>query len=68
MTAAIETEQELIEEALSILSKNLPPHKVARLLSIWHIGKGDYLKDRDAEFAGEKVVSLFEKALQGQSE
>jgi hypothetical protein len=63
MSAVIETEQELTEEAFSILSKNLPPHKVARLLSIWHVGKGDYVKGRDALFAGETVESLFEQAL-----
>lgn len=62
MSAAIETEQELTEEALSILQKNLPPHKVARLLSIWHVGQGDYTKEREALFAGETVESLFEQA------
>jgi hypothetical protein len=43
MSATIETEQELTEEAFNILRQNLPPHKVARLLSIWQIGKGDYV-------------------------
>ena len=62
MSAAIETEQELTEEALSILQKNLPPHKVARLLSIWHVGKGDYAKEREAMFGEETVESLFEQA------
>jgi hypothetical protein len=62
MNVVIETEQELKEEALAILSQHLPPHKVARLLSIWQIGKGDYVKDRDALFAGETVESLLEKA------
>lgn len=62
MSTAVETEQSLTEEALAILRKNLPPHKVARLLSLWQIGKGDYVKERDALFAGETVDSLFEKA------
>lgn len=62
MSAAIETEQELTGEALSILQKNLPPHKMARLLSIWHVGQGDYTKEREALFAGETVDSLFEQA------
>lgn len=62
MSATVETERELTEEALSILQKNLPPHKVARLLSIWHIGQGDYTKEREALFAGETVESLFEQA------
>jgi hypothetical protein len=63
MSATIETEQELTEEAFNILRQNLPPHKVACLLSIWQIGKGDYVKQRDALFAGETVESLFEQAL-----
>jgi len=35
---------------------------VARLLSIWRIGTGDYVNDREALFAGETVASLFEQA------
>lgn len=62
MSPVIETEQQLKEEAFAILRQHLPPHKVARLLSIWQIGKGDYVQDRDALFAGETVESLFEKA------
>ena len=70
MSAAIESEKELTEEAFAILQKHLPPHKVARLLSTWQVGQGDYLKERDALFAGETVESLFEKAsaLGGNSE
>jgi hypothetical protein len=67
MSATIETEQELKEEAFAILSQHLSPHKVARLLSIWQIGKGDYVKDRDALFANETVDSLFQQALVQQS-
>lgn len=62
MSAVIETEQELTGEALRILQKNLPPHKVARLLSIWQVGQGDYTQERQALFAGETVDSLFEQA------
>ena len=68
MSATIETEQELKEEAFAILSQHLSPHKVARLLSIWQIGKGDYVKDRDALFANETVDSLFKQAIVQQSE
>jgi len=60
--AFVESEQELTEEAIGILRRNLPPHKVARLLSIWQIGRGDYVKERDALFEGETVNSLFEQA------
>ncbi|SKA89363.1 hypothetical protein SAMN02745166_01576 [Prosthecobacter debontii] len=62
MSATVETEQELTEEALAILRQHLPPHKVARLLSVWQIGKGDYTQDRDRLFTGDSVNSLFEEA------
>ena len=67
MSTVVESEQELTEEAIGILCKNLPPHKVARLLSIWQIGRGDYVKKRDALFEGETVNSLFEQAAAYQS-
>jgi len=63
MSPTVETEQALTEEAFAILRQNLPPHKVARLLSIWQVGQGDYVKDRDALFAGETVDSLFGQAV-----
>jgi hypothetical protein len=62
MSTTIETDHELKEEALAVLNAHLPPHKVARLLSIWQFGKGDYVLERDALFAGETVNSLFEEA------
>lgn len=64
MSTTIETDQELKEEALAVLNAHLPPHKVARLLSIWQFGNGDYVLERDALFAGETVNSLFEEASQ----
>jgi hypothetical protein len=67
MSAIIETEQELKEEAFAVLSQHLSPHKVARLISIWQIGTGDYVKDREALFANETVDSLFQKAVDQQS-
>ncbi len=60
--AVIESEQDLTEEAFAVLRQHMPPHKVARLLSIWQAGKGDYLIERDALFAGDTVESLFEEA------
>ena len=62
MSPALESEQALTEEAFAILRANLPPHKVARLPSLWQIGKGDYVSEREALFAGETVDSLFEQA------
>lgn len=63
MFPAVETDQALTEEAFAILRQNLPPHKVARLLAIWQIGRGDYVKEREELFAGETVDSLFEQAV-----
>ena len=68
MSATIETEQELKEEAFAVLTQHLSPHKVARLLSIWQIGNGDYVKERGAQFSNETVDSLFQQALVLQSE
>jgi hypothetical protein len=62
MSIVVETEQETVQEGLDVLTKNLPPSKVARLLSIWRIGRGDYTADRRKFFAGETVESLFVRA------
>ena len=62
MSIVVETEQETVQEGLDVLTKNLPPSKVARLLSIWRVGRGDYTADRRKFFAGETVASLFTAA------
>lgn len=67
MSPTVESEQELKEEAIAVLSRHLPPHKVARLLSLWQVGQGDYVEQRDAAFAGETVDSLFDQAAEGLS-
>ncbi len=67
MSPTVESEQELKEEAIAVLSRHLPPHKVARLLSLWQVGRGDYVEQRDAAFAGETVDSLFDQAAEGLS-
>ncbi len=59
MSIVVETEQETVQAGLDVLTKNLPPSKVARLLSIWRVGRGDYTADRRKLFAGETVESLF---------
>lgn len=51
-----------MREGLDVLAKNLPPSKVARLLSIWRVGHGDYTNVRRKLFAGETVEGLFAKA------
>lgn len=55
-------EKDLKEEAFAFLSQHLLPHKMAGLLSIWQIGKGDYVQEREVLFAGETVDSLFDQA------
>ncbi len=62
MSIVVENEQETVQEGLDVLTKNLPPSKVARLLSIWRIGHGDYTSERRKLFAGETVEGLFAKA------
>jgi hypothetical protein len=62
MSISVENEQETVQAGLDVLTKNLPPSKVARLLSIWRVGHGDYTRERRNLFAGETVESLFVKA------
>ena len=62
MSIVVETEQEIVQESLDVLTKHLPPSKVARLLSIWRVGRGDYTVARRKLFSGETVNSLFAKA------
>ena len=62
MSIVVENEQETVQEGLDVLTKNLPPSKVARLLSIWRVGRGDYTADRRKLFTGETVAGLFAKA------
>lgn len=44
------------------------PSKVVRLLSILHVGRGDYLANREKLFAGETVTTLVEKIQAYQKE
>jgi hypothetical protein len=62
MSIVVENEQEIAQEGLDVLMKHLPPSKVARLLSLWRVGGGDYTAERRKLFSGETVESLFVKA------
>jgi len=62
VSAVIESEQEIAREGLDALIKHLPPSKVARLISLWRIGSGDYVSERHKLFSGDTVESLFAKA------
>ena len=58
----VQSESAATAEAVEILRERLPGSKVARLLSSWQVGHGDYLKLRDELFAGETVESLYQTA------
>ncbi len=62
MSVRVQNESANTAEAVEVLMERLPASKVARLLSSWQIGQGDYLKLRDELFPGETVDGLFEKA------
>jgi hypothetical protein len=62
MSILVEDEQKTVQEGLNVLTKHLPPSKVARLLSIWRVGDGDYAKERRKLFVGKSVGDLFRAA------
>jgi hypothetical protein len=64
MAIAVVPEQTVVNEAVELLLKHMDPARVARLLSAWQVGKGDYLTLRDELFARESVDTLFEKVLE----
>lgn len=64
MKINLNTDQQIIEEAFSILIKNLPPSQVSRFWAICHLDSGDYSKLKDQLFTGETVDSLYEKIQQ----
>ena len=62
MKLTVPNESATTVEAVQLLMEQLPPSKVARLLSSWQIGQGDYLKIRDELFAVETVERLLQEA------
>ena len=61
MEVKLPKDQEIIQEALEILSEHMEPSKVAYLLSLLQSGQGDYLQIREQLFTGETVGTLVEK-------
>ena len=55
------TENQLIHQALEILSIHLNPSSFARFVAISQLGYGDYLKTKEQLFKLENVDSLYEK-------
>jgi hypothetical protein len=62
MSVIVPNESATTAEAVDVLIERLPASKVARLLSSWQIGQGDYLKLREELFSGETVETLYETA------
>ncbi|MBI5688117.1 MAG: hypothetical protein HZC54_23840 [Verrucomicrobia bacterium] len=62
MSVTVPNESATTAEAVEVLMERMPASKVARLLSSWQIGQGDYLKLRDELFVRETVESLYEQA------
>lgn len=55
MKVKLPEDQEIIQEALEILSEHMEASKVAYLFSLPQSGQGNYLQVRDQLFAGETV-------------
>ncbi len=62
MSVTVPNESATAAEAVEVLMERLPASKVARVLSSWQIGQGDYLKLREELFAHETVESLYQAA------
>ena len=62
MSVIVPNESATTAEAVEVLMERLPASKVARVLSSWQIGQGDYLKLREELFARETVESLYQAA------
>ena len=62
MSVTVQNESATTAEAVAVLMERLPASKVARLLSSWQIGRGDYLKLREELFGGETVESFYQAA------
>ncbi len=62
MSITVQNESATTAEAVEVLMERMPASKIARLLSSWQIGQGDYLKLRDELFSGETVATLYQAA------
>ena len=63
MKIAMSSEQEILQEGVTVLIEHLGTSKTARFLSAWKQGAGDYLKLREKLFQGETVDTLYEKII-----
>lgn len=63
MTVHVIREAEILQEAFTILLKQMSPSKFSRFWTNWQAGQGDYLQWRDAEFTNETVDDLYQKIV-----
>jgi hypothetical protein len=61
MGLTIDTEQALLNEAISILLDHMPADKVARVVAAWNVGSGDFTKLRHAPFADMDADALMDE-------
>jgi hypothetical protein len=61
VTIKVESEQDVMREAASILVEHLSPSRVARFWASCQWGEGDYCRLRRELFAEETVTTLIEK-------
>lgn len=61
----VDNEQEIIQEAESLLLKKLGPAQATRFWVAFSQGEGDYLETKKELFEGETVKSLYPK-IKGQ--
>ena len=57
----VDNEQEIIQEAESLLLEKLGPAKATRFWVAFSQGEGDYLETKRELFEGETVESLYQK-------
>lgn len=61
MRIDLKNDQQIVEEAFSLLIENLEPSKIVRFWQICNLGSEDYSQLKDKLFAGETVDSLYDK-------
>ncbi|MCK4295891.1 MAG: hypothetical protein KAW56_15260 [Candidatus Marinimicrobia bacterium] len=66
-TIKVLSEQKILEEGESVLTKYLGIDKTVRFLSAWRQGSGDYLLIKRSLFRGDTAETLYEKISQYQS-
>jgi hypothetical protein len=64
MKLTVENESSATAEAVAVLMEQMPASKVARILSSWQLGTGDYVAMRDQLFANTSVEQLLAQAQQ----